>query len=94
MFENVYLNPKAKSEEHKAKDLMKYLFEHYSKELKIIYPDSDEIIIQRTASDYISGMTDRYAVKKFKELVLPKPHKNENREEFLIKLAKINGLSK
>lgn len=78
MFENVYLNKKAKGEEEKAKRIIKLLYEHYmenfdelSKEHKNFYKDLDcsrEDII----CDYIAGMTDRYVINKYKQIFIPK----------------------
>ncbi len=92
MFEHVYLNSIAKSEEDKAKNLIKSLFEHYCSVLSTSFSSNDIQIVQRTASDYISGMTDRYALFKFEEVYLPSPLIRVNQDEFLIKLAQMNGL--
>ena len=92
MFQNVYLNSIAKSEEDKAKNIIKQLFYHYCNLLNKYSTNSNEIIIERTASDYISGMTDRYALEKFEDVFLPKPLIGINQDEFLFKLASLNGL--
>jgi dGTPase len=77
MFENVYRNPLAKREEQKAVDMVKKLYTYYMEHLELIPDefkrlsamngDSKEQII----CDYIAGMTDRYAINKFKELFIP-----------------------
>ena len=75
MFERVYRNPVAKGEEHKAKDIIGALYNHYIK-----YPDDlpagfqPQLSfdgIERTIIDYIAGMTDKYAVDKFTEIFIP-----------------------
>ena len=38
-------------------------------------------------TDYISGMTDRYAVERFKENFIPTGLKCSAREDYLFKLA-------
>lgn len=92
MFGNVYLNSIAKSEETKAKNLIKQLYSHYCGILKDKFGMTNIVAIERTSSDYISGMTDRYALFKFEEIFLPSPLIRTNQDEFLLKLAKMNGL--
>ncbi len=78
MFKNVYTNPKAKGEESKVEGLLEYLFEYYMKNVNLL-PDEYLIMIEkdneteeRVVCDYIAGMTDRYAVSIFSELMLPR----------------------
>lgn len=77
MFENVYTNPKAKSQEKKAIDLVVMLYEYYMDNTQAM-PEEFKEMIQleqatkgRAVCDYIAGMTDRYAVAKIKELLIP-----------------------
>lgn len=76
LFENVYHNPKAKSEESKAKDMLMYLFEYYVKnpdKMPALYRKRLNVDgIQRCACDFISGMTDRYAIETFSDICIPK----------------------
>ncbi len=76
MFDNVYTNPKCKSEEVKADAMLKILYTEFVK-----YPEKmpeSYIRIARTESpeiaacDYIAGMTDRYAVRLFNNMYVPK----------------------
>ena len=68
MFDNVYLDPIAKAEEVKAKNIIKSLFEYYSEMLKAYYnPEEIPLIV----ADHISGMTDQYAIAKFQEFFVP-----------------------
>lgn len=79
LFENIYFNNKAKSEEHKAEFLISNLFNYYIKNFDKVpkyyldlynkYKFTKEEIVK----DYISGMTDRYAIKIFKEIFVPLP---------------------
>ncbi len=81
MFENVYRNPLAKSEEEKAIKLVQNLYEYYSEHFEklperelqraVLRGDGKEQII----CDYIAGMTDNYAVKKFQEIFVPESWK-------------------
>lgn len=93
MFKNVYNNSPAKLAEDKAQNVIKRLFEYYCEELKRIYPASKEEDILQTACDYVSGMTDRYVLIKFEQNFLPSPLKQQNNDEFLFKLAQMNGLN-
>lgn len=76
MFEQVYKNPVAKSEEGKAEEVIKTLYRHFVKcpeELPPFYRG----IAQREGSDravcdYIAGMTDGYAVELFEKLFVPR----------------------
>ena len=77
MFSNVYLNKKAKGQEEQAEGLLKFLFEFYIKHLEQLPEEyvnrmkvNDETEYVAVA-DYIAGMTDRFAVAKFKELMIP-----------------------
>lgn len=76
MFDNVYLNPECKSEEKKAVKLIETLYKHFcAHELEL--PAEYALIaknegIERAACDYISGMTDHYAVEVFKRIYIPK----------------------
>ena len=81
MFDNVYRNPLAKQEEHKAVEMVKNLYSYYMEHadklpqeylrLMEMNGDSQEQII----CDYIAGMTDNYAVKTFQEIFVPESWK-------------------
>ncbi len=88
MFENVYIDSPAKQEEDKARRVIKDLFYYYCDMLK---PICEESKIERVVTDYISGMTDRFAVERFKDHFVPTGLKLSAREDYLFKLAKIMG---
>ena len=75
MFERVYRNPVAKGEESKAKDMIKRLYDYYYSNPQQLPEDFEPQLsfegLERTVSDYIAGMTDKYAVDKFTELFTP-----------------------
>ena len=75
MFANVYTNPLAKGEEGKAQELLLRLFEHYQKNPDELPADFQAIRqeegVDRAECDYIAGMTDPFAVEKYKELFIP-----------------------
>lgn len=93
MFDNVYLGSAAKSEENKAQNIIRMLFEYYYDFLNKRYPSSTEKALKRTVCDYISGMTDRYAMIKFKEIYLPTSLGYIKTDTFLNRMALMNGLA-
>lgn len=78
MFERVYQNKAAKSQEGKAEMLIKSLYGYYLRHLEKIpkhltmrideYGEAPEIIV----CDYIGAMTDRFAIAQYEELFIPK----------------------
>lgn len=79
MFENVYYNKIAKSEEGKAQYIIKELYNYYIKnptEMPVEYQIVDSKnsdFIEDKICDYIAGMTDRYAIHIFENIFIPKP---------------------
>ena len=84
MFENIYTDSPAKLEEGKARHIVKTLFEYYTDYLKE-YCD-DEKKVERLVTDYISGMTDQYAIEKYKEKFIPRPINTQTRDENFLKI--------
>ncbi len=82
MFENVYMNPKAKGEEDKAVHMIEQLYEYYIRHLDLLPQQFLDALSNTDSSkeqivcDYIAGMTDSYAVKKFEEFFVPEAWKN------------------
>lgn len=76
MFENVYTNPRAKSEEGKAIMLVETLYDYFCKnkdrlpEEMLLLLDRGEPL-ERVVCDHISAMTDRYAIATFEEIYVP-----------------------
>ncbi len=75
MFERVYYNPVAKSEEVKARGMLKALFTYYMEHPEALPEDFQPQLtfdgMERTVCDYIAGMTDKYAVDKYQQLFVP-----------------------
>jgi dGTPase len=71
LFENVYYNKVAKSEEDKTMFIVEKIFEYYSKnfeqlpEFYINIYNNNNFSKGEIIKDYIAGMTDRYAMKVF-----------------------------
>jgi len=89
LFENVYYS---KKEEVKARKIVEELFQIYCEKLHEAYYIEDEFLIKRIAADYIAGMTDRYAIKKYKQFYIPSNYLDEQKDTFLYKLAEQNNL--
>ncbi|MEI3099325.1 MAG: deoxyguanosinetriphosphate triphosphohydrolase [Oscillospiraceae bacterium] len=75
MYSDVYTNPIAKGEESKVDGIIGSLFDYYLKHPDKM-PDEMQLIASREGSsravcDYISGMTDGYAMEKFSEIFIP-----------------------
>ncbi len=78
MFERVYQNPVAKSEEKKSEELIKSLYEYYCKHVDklpgelLMIMERDNEPRERIVCDHISAMSDRYAILLYEELNIPK----------------------
>lgn len=75
LYERVYYNPVAKHEESRAKDLLRRLYEYFVKNPDSMpeeYRVNETDGVERRVCDYISGMTDRYAINLFENLFVPK----------------------
>ena len=75
MYSDVYTNPAAKSEESKVEGILGGIFEYYAKHPWELPNDLQEIVsregIERAVCDYVSGMTDGYAMEKYGEIFIP-----------------------
>ena len=75
MFEEIYRNPVAKAEESKVEGILSALFEYYASRPDALPADylaaAEAEGTERAAVDYISGMTDSYAMEKYGELFIP-----------------------
>ena len=81
MFESLYLNPTAKSEEAKADKLITELYRYYVASTDKL-PDTYKRFItefderpEQVVCDYIAGMSDQYSISKFQEIFVPKAWK-------------------
>ena len=76
MFENVYYNPVAKSEESKSMNLLKDLFSYFCANPDKLPGDFDSIreeeSDERAVCDYIAGMSDEFALFTFEDIFIPK----------------------
>jgi dGTPase len=78
MFQHVYLHSRAKHEDPKVSQMIELLYKYFMR-----YPDllPAELLhineqrqepIERAVVDYIAGMTDRYAIKIFEDMFVPR----------------------
>lgn len=75
LFENVYANNSAKTEEQKSEYLLEQMYNYFVKNYRLLIPEYEPIInnegIDRAVCDYIAGMTDRYAVNTYCGIFVP-----------------------
>ena len=75
LFERVYRNPEAKSEEKKVEGMLRALYDHYLADPSRLPQDYRAVAetegSDRAVCDYIAGMTDQFAVSVFGELYIP-----------------------
>ena len=76
MYDYLYFNPKAKSEESKVDGMITALFEYYVKNPDKL-PAEYALIRERdgvdtAVCDYIAGMTDNFALEMYHELYVPR----------------------
>lgn len=76
MFENVYENPVAKSEEDKAEMLMETLYRHFMKHIDDMPEEFLNLLSEGEAKeqvvcDYVGAMTDRFAVATYERIYIP-----------------------
>ncbi len=74
LFDAVYTNPVAKSEEVRAESMLGELYEYFiahPDEMPELYRNVEATGNEQRVADYIAGMTDRYAISLFKKLFIP-----------------------
>ncbi len=76
LFQAVYTNPVAKGEETKVEDMLEKMYEYFVKHPEKLSAEDKKRLdsdgVERVVCDYIAGMTDRFALNKFKEIFFPK----------------------
>lgn len=75
LMNNVYSRSPAKSEDEKAKKIIKALYQHYLENpdrLPAEYKSENGDDLMVRVADYVSGMTDRYAIRIYENLFIPK----------------------
>lgn len=77
MFERVYQNRAAKSQEGKAEMLVQTLYSYYRHHVELLSDDYINLIKlgepeEKIVCDYIAAMTDRFAIAKYEEIYIPR----------------------
>lgn len=75
MFEKIYTNEIAKSEDRKAEKILGDLFNHYMENIDEIpnHGKKDGFTDEEIVKDYIAGMTDTFVIKQYRDIFLPLP---------------------
>lgn len=72
MFDNLYLDSHAKEEEKRTAKLMELLYEYFLDNPSKLPEGFLDGNIELAVKDYIAGMSDRYAIERFKKIYLPR----------------------
>lgn len=78
LYQHVYLGSKAKADDGKVHLMIELLYHHFLKHPEQLPADLLRINqernepIERAVVDYIAGMTDRFALKVFNDLYVPR----------------------
>jgi dGTPase len=69
MFDRVYLGEEARAEQERARVALRTLFDHYLEHLDEVPPTDPEAGPVQRVTDYIAGMTDRFCLSAYEQLV-------------------------
>ena len=75
LFDTVYLSDRAKAEEPKAFGVVRSLFYYYLEnpdELPVEFAPAGDAELPQRVTDYVAGMTDRFALSMFERLFVPR----------------------
>lgn len=76
LFANVYTNPECKSEESKVLDILEGLYTYYLAHPEQVTGEYAAVAEregqEQAVCDLVAGMTDTYALERFKEIYIPK----------------------
>ena len=75
-FEHIYRGTAAQTEERRAMDMLKAMYEYFYERPEELPDDYRKLMDRdskaRVVCDYIACMTDRYSIAKYKQLFIPK----------------------
>jgi dGTPase len=74
MFDNVYFGDAARREQERVVSVVNTLFDHYRATPEIVpvlAPDAEADVATRI-TDYLAGMTDRFCIREFEDLTVPR----------------------
>jgi dGTPase len=72
MFERVYLAPAARAEHAKIERVVRTLFDHYCEHAEAIPTHDPAGDLATRVTDYLAGMTDRFCIRTFEALTMPR----------------------
>jgi dGTPase len=80
MFEHVYLGPAVRAEHARIANVVRKLFEHYVEHPELLpatgsvgdVPDAEQSDLAERVTDYVAGMTDRYCIREYTDLEVPR----------------------
>jgi dGTPase len=72
MFEHVYLAPAARAEHAKIERVVRTLFDHYCEHPGEMPPPDPDGDLATRVTDYLAGMTDRFCIRRFEALAVPR----------------------
>ncbi|HEY8303879.1 MAG TPA: deoxyguanosinetriphosphate triphosphohydrolase [Solirubrobacteraceae bacterium] len=73
MFEHVYLGPAVRAERERITNVVRKLFDHYVEHPDLLPDDgaAGRDVAERV-TDYVAGMTDRYCIREYTDLEVPR----------------------
>ena len=88
MFEHVYLGDAVRAEHTRIANVVRKLFEHYSEHPEllptigfagdgpgsaaVVEPGTSQDELAERVTDYVAGMTDRYCIREYTDLEVPR----------------------
>jgi len=72
MFQRVYLGERARREHAKIETALRTLFDHYCTEPPDLPAGIEGATLAQRVTDYLAGMTDRFCIRAFTELAVPR----------------------
>jgi dGTPase len=72
MFEHVYLGEAARREHGKIERVLQGLFDLFCARAELVPPSAPGADLAERVTDYIAGMTDRFAIRAFEDLCVPR----------------------
>jgi dGTPase len=72
MFQHVYLAAPARSEQARVTRVIDTLFEHYIENPELVESGVDGGDLATRITDYLAGMTDRFCLKLFEQITVPR----------------------
>lgn len=71
MFQNVYLAPPASDEAERARGIVRALFSWYLDHPELLPPAAGAGDLVERVTDFVAGMTDRYALRLYRDRFMP-----------------------